>query len=129
MGVTQEQLQQMAAQIDHVIDLIQQQDLDNGKLMESVCPIYRESAKNLIHYAAFRSFDARKMQKGLKELGFTRLANAEGNILGSLINLKVIVNTLLGGNPDVAKNKFLSIGEGTKILKKHTNELFGKANK
>ncbi len=129
MGVTQEQLQKMALQIDHVIDLIQQQDLDNSKLMESVCPIYRESAKNLIHYAAFRSFDARKMQKGLKELGFTRLANAEGNILGSLINLKIIVNTLLGGAPDLTKNEFLSIGEGTQILKKHTNELFGESDK
>lgn len=129
MSVTRNQLQKMAVQIDQVVDLIRQKDLADDVLTQSVCPIYKESAKNLMHYATFRSFDARKMQKGLKELGLTRLANAEGNILGSLINLKIIVHSLLGGAPDLTKNEFLSIGEGTQILKRHTNELFGESDK
>ena len=111
MSVTRNQLQKMAVQIDQVVDLIRQQDFADDVLTQSVCPIYKESAKNLMHYATFRSFDARKMQKGLKELGLTRLANAEGNILGSLINLKIIVHSLLGGAPDLTKNEFLSFGK------------------
>ncbi|MDF0715232.1 pyruvate kinase [Muricauda sp. 334s03] len=125
MGITHHQLQKMALQIDEVVDMIQYQNIDENLLSQEICPTYRESAKNLMHYAAFRSFDARKMQNGLKQLGLTRLANAEGNILGSLINLKIILHSLLGGAPDLKKYKFLSIGEGSELLKKHTDELFG----
>ena len=68
MGITREQLQKMALQIDEVVYSIQQQDVNENILLQDVCAIYRESAKNLMHYTAFRSFDARKMQKGLKQL-------------------------------------------------------------
>ncbi|WP_127138200.1 pyruvate kinase [Flagellimonas oceanensis] len=129
MGITREQLQKMALQIDEVVYSIQQQDVNENILLQDVCAIYRESAKNLMHYTAFRSFDARKMQKGLKQLGLTRLANAEGNILGSLINLKIILHSLLGGAPDLKRDGFLSIGEGSELLKKHTDELFGDNDK
>lgn len=129
MGITQQQLQKMALQIDEVVDLIQEQQVNKELLTKGICPSYRQSAKNLMHYAAFRSFDARKMQNGLKQLGLTRLANAEGNILGSLVNLKIIVHSLLGGAPNLEKNEFLSIGEGTELLKKHTDELFGQNGK
>jgi len=125
MGITRQQLQKMALQIDEVINLIQRQQAIDGILPAEVCPVYRESAKNLLHYATFRSFDARNMQKGLKQLGLTRLANSEGNILGSIINLKIIVNSLLGAAPDLSKKEFLSIGDGVKLLVKHTDELFG----
>lgn len=129
MGITQQQLQKMALQIDEVVDLIQQQHVGEEVLSKGICPSYRQSAKNLMHYAAFRSFDARKMQMGLKQLGLTRLANAEGNILGSLINLKIILHSLLGGSPDLKKDGFLSIGEGAELLKTHTDELFGNSDK
>ncbi|MDF0707322.1 pyruvate kinase [Flagellimonas okinawensis] len=129
MGITKEQLQKMALQIDEVVDLIQQQHVDANAISKQVCPIYMESAKNLMHYSAFRNFDARKMQNGLKQLGLTRLANAEGNILGSLINLKIILHSLLGGAPDLRKDKFLSIGEGAQLLNKHTDQLFGSSHK
>jgi len=128
MGITRNQLQKMAVQINQVVDLIQQQDADIV-LPQKVCPMYKESAKNLIHYAAFRSFDARKMQEGLKYLGLTRLANSEGNILGSLINLKIIIHSLLGDVPNLSTSKFLSIGDGKKLLTKHTDQLFGDRNK
>lgn len=125
MPISEEQLQQMSTQLDEVMNLIQQQDADHVSKMETVCPIYRESAKNLMHYAAFRGFDARTMQKGLKQLGLTRLANAEGNILGSLTNLKTVVDSLLGKSAHANGDRFLSIGEGKKLLEKHTDQLFG----
>ncbi len=129
MGITREQLRKMALQIDEVVDLVQQQDAENSPVLQQVGPIYKESAKNLMHYSTFRSFDARNMQRGLKELGLTRLANSEGNILGSLLKLKLIVHSLLGSTPNLSNNEFLSIGDGNKLLKKHTDQLFGKNNK
>lgn len=129
MGITQELLQKMSLQVDEVIGLIRQQHTDAVPFSTHICSDYRESANNLMHYAAFRSFDARKMQNGLKQLGLTRLANAEGNILGSLINLKIILRSLLGCPVDLEKNQFLSIGEGSELLQKHTNQLFGNTSR
>ncbi|MHA7829476.1 MAG: pyruvate kinase [Flagellimonas sp.] len=129
MGITSEQLQNMIFQIDEVVDLIRRRDLDGGNLIKDVCPVYKESAKNLLQYATFRSFDAREMQRGLKQLGLTRLANSEGNILGSLINLKTIIHGLLGDTSDLSNSDFLSIGDGAKLLQKHTDELFGNNTK
>jgi len=129
MGITREQLEKIARQIDAVIDRIQQQEADARMLAKEVSSFYKDSAINLMHYTAFRSFDARKMQKGLKQLGLTRLANAEGNILGSLLNLKIILNSLLGKSPDLAKNQFLNIGDGALLLQKHTENLFGVGNR
>lgn len=129
MGLTVDQLQKILVQIDQVIELIQEKDLEGYELEEMVSRTYKESVKNLMHYAAFRSFDARKMQKGLKQLGLTRLANSEGNILGSLFKLKLIVHNLMGMPPDLAEDRILGIGDGAKLLKKHTNKLFGKSKR
>ncbi|SDQ06892.1 pyruvate kinase [Flagellimonas zhangzhouensis] len=127
MGINKEQLQTIALRIDEVIGLIQKENLENHALLDEVCPSYKKSAQNLSHYAAFRGFDARSMQKELKHLGLTRLANSEGNILGSLINLKEIVHSLLGDFPKSMDDDFLNIGEGKKLLQKHTDYLFGES--
>lgn len=120
---------QMSTRLDKVMDLIQQQDAGHVSKLETVCPIYRESVKNLMHYAAFRGVDARSLQKGLKQLGLTRLANAEGNILGSLVNLKTVVDGLLGKPAPEVAHQFLSIGEGKELLQRHTDQLFGISSK
>lgn len=125
MPVAKEQLQGISAQLSEAIHLIQTQEADHVSKMESVCPIYQQSAQNLSHYAAFRSFDARALQKQLKQMGLTRLANAEGNILGSLMNLKSMVDQLLGQQLAPEEHQFLSIGEGKHILRKHADQLFG----
>ena len=129
MPVAKEQLQKLSAQLDDVLRLIQDQEVENVSMLNAVCPMYRQSAKNLMHYVAFRGFDARGMQKELKKLGLTRLANAEGNILGSLVNLKTMVDNLLGTPQPQKEAAFLSIGEGKQLLRKHTDQLFGKTAK
>lgn len=125
MPVAKEQLQEMSTQLSEVIRLIQEQEAEFVSKVESVCPIYKQSAENLLHYVAFRGFDARTLQKQLKQLGLTRLANAEGNILGSLMNLKFMVDQLLGKQTIAEENQFLTIGEGKTTLRKHTDQLFG----
>ncbi|GLU43636.1 pyruvate kinase [Allomuricauda sp. NBRC 101325] len=125
MGINKEQLQTIALRIDEVIDLIQMENMENHAVLDEVCPSYKRSAQNLSHYAAFRSFDARSMQKELKHLGLTRLANAEGNILGSLLNLKEIVHSLLGNTVNEFDAEYLNIGDGKRLLQKHTDHLFG----
>ncbi|MEZ4809430.1 MAG: pyruvate kinase [Allomuricauda sp.] len=129
MATTPEQLEKIALQLDQVIGQIQQQDTEDQIPLDRICPIYQESAKNLLHYSAFRSFDARMMQMGLKQLGLTRLANAEGNILASLMNLKNVVNSIRGNALELGEDEFLSIGAGKRLLLKHTDLLFGNTSK
>ncbi|RIV70594.1 pyruvate kinase [Flagellimonas aequoris] len=129
MPATGEQLEHLAVQLDEVIHLILEQDNEKASMIDTVCPIYLESAKNLMHYATFRSLDVRGLQKSLKQLGLTRLANAEGNILGSLVNLKMMVDSLRAKNMNHENLPFLSIGEGKKLLYKHTDQIFGEHTK
>ena len=129
MATTPEQLDKIALQLDQIIGQIQQQDIESRDALGHICPMYQESAKNLLHYSTFRSFDARLMQKGLKQLGLTRLANAEGNILASLINLKSVVNSIRGNMLQSPENDFLAIGAGKRFLIKHTDYLFGDSNR
>ena len=125
MSLTPDQLQNIAQQIDQILEHIQQREAANSEVLKEVCEEYKRSARNLIHYSAFRSFDAREMQKGLKQMGFTRLANAEGNILGSLLNLKVIINNLIGNGVKRPQEDHLPIGAGKRLLKEHSGRLFG----
>ncbi|MDC6365554.1 MULTISPECIES: pyruvate kinase [Flavobacteriaceae] len=125
MSLAPQYLEKIACQIDQMIDQIEQKQLLSTEVLHKVAPNYRESAKNLLHYGTFRSFDAREMQKGLKQMGFTRLANAEGNILGSLMNLKAIIQKLYGNDSKTNSGDFLPIGAGKKLLGKNTKELFG----
>ncbi len=129
MPATQEQFEDLANQLKEVIHMIQGQDVEILNKTSDVCPRYSNSAQNLMHYAAFRSLDVRGMQKSLKQLGLTRLANAEGNILGSLANLKSMVDKLRSEPSDDGDAKYLSIGEGKKLLRKHTDKFFGEPTK
>jgi Pyruvate kinase len=129
MPATQEQLDYLAVQLEEVIHLVREQDEEIHSKTTLVCPRYATSVQNLMHYAAFRSLDVRGMQKSLKQLGLTRLANAEGNILGSLVNLKSMVDGLRSKPSDAANANYLSIGEGKKMLHKHTDKIFGAPSK
>ena len=57
-----------------------------------------ESARNLVHYLAFRQFDLRSVQSELAELGLSSLGRAEGHVLH---NLEMVLERLysLQGSP------------------------------
>jgi pyruvate kinase len=118
-------LSDIAQEIDQITDEIELQEKENAEMLKEVCHEYEESAKNLLHYGTFRSFDVREMQERLKHLGLTRLANAEGNILGSLLNARNVINNLSLNVSRKSNRKHLSIGQGNTLLKKHADNLFG----
>nr|WP_299344019.1 pyruvate kinase [Allomuricauda sp.] len=126
MNLSPEQLQETASLVDEIIFEIEQQQGGNQAKLRDVCSYYHESARNLLDYKTFRTFEVRGLQERLKILGLTRLANAEGNILGSLQNLRETLGRLLGETIVEHPNTALSVGDGNKILKKHAKNLFGK---
>ena len=98
-------------------------------LISKVNPIYRESALNLTHYLAFRSFDIDELQDKLRSNGLPDLASIEGHVMNSLLSIKTIINHL-SGNPVIEKQKgVISINRSEKLLKKNTKQLFGYKSK
>ncbi len=93
--------------------------------LEQVHQDYRLSAQNLVHYAAFRKFDLRNVQKKLGQLGLSRFANAEGHILASLKNTIFILQRLLENETSQSTKAALTVKKGKRLLAKNTKSLFG----
>lgn len=62
----------------------------------------RESARNLVHYLAMRSFDLRVLQDHLAALGLSSLGRAEVDALGSLLALRAVVARIEDGTTPLA---------------------------
>nr|WP_298997196.1 pyruvate kinase [uncultured Allomuricauda sp.] len=123
-----DQLVSIKNQIGTLIKMVRDQEQDNAKLLAGVCSQYLASAKNLLHYSAVRNHDLREIQTQLKELGLSRLANAEGNILESLINTHNLLKLMTHESEEFDHNGELQIGMGKKKLEQHADILFSKAN-
>ena len=106
---------------------IHQKETIEKPLIDSVDPYYKESATNLIHYDAFRDRDLRGIQKKLRNLALSRLANSGSHIEASLLNTVFILKHLIGEQPEPWSRDRLSIKKGKKLLKTRTNHLLGKS--
>ncbi|MCD4820395.1 MAG: hypothetical protein K8S23_17080 [Candidatus Cloacimonetes bacterium] len=98
-------------------------------LISKVHPSYRESALNLAHYLAFRSFDIDEIQNRLRYMGLPDLANIEGHVMKSLLSLKTIINHLMGNRVIEKQKNIISIKKSEKLLRKNTKGLFGYKSK
>ena len=88
----QEKLLAINSQIEAIIERANDIEDDYKELIKKVHPVYHESAINLIHYLAFRSFDIDKLQVQLKYMGLPYLINIEGHVMKSLLSIKSIIN-------------------------------------
>ena len=86
---------------------------------------YKLGAKNLYRYLILRSFDLRKYQETLSEIGISSLRTAEGYVFSNLY--KVVNNLrLIQNKPFFHKSNIEIVGfkKSKKLLKKHANNLF-----
>ncbi|MGB5820769.1 MAG: pyruvate kinase [Saonia sp.] len=126
VAVKEGKIKGLIAKIEAIIKVIHVKEQEAEELLNDIHPIYRESARNLIHYTTLRQFDLRSIQKKLQNLGFTRLANAEGHIMFSLIRIRYNLYRLLDHQPIKQITSGLSIKNKKKLLANHTKELFGR---
>lgn len=91
---------------------------------------YRLGAKNLYRYLILRNFDLRKFQDTLSDLGVSSLRTAEGHVYSNLHhvikNLKRIQDKPF---EEVDNIEVVGYRKSKKLLRKHTNQLFGKIAK
>jgi pyruvate kinase len=112
-------------QLDRMLQDLDREVETNAEMLAGIDPGYRKSATNLLHYAASRKNDLRSLQKKLKSLGMSRLANAGGHLKASLILSKQILSSLGGTNLDSIPVPNLTIQESKSLLNRHTVALMG----
>jgi len=124
-----EKLEEIQVQIDLILDKIFEYENTFKKQIASVHPNYTESAKNLIHYLALRSFDNDVFQDKLNKIGLPNTSSSESSVLHNLLVYKTIINHLLKLEEVEKSPTYLTKSESKHLLKKHTNALFGEINR
>lgn len=77
----------LITEIRNIIDYLYTEEQSQIALLEQVQPHYRESARNLLHYLALRTFDLRSIQEELSSLSISSLGHSEGYTLTNLQNI------------------------------------------
>jgi len=70
---TKKKLEFIQTEIEKIISKAENLETEYADSLSAVQPVYRESALNLLHYLAFRSFDIGELQQRLRYLGLPDL--------------------------------------------------------
>ena len=89
-----ERLDSLERQFNDIINCVREFENKFEAELSLVNPIYRNSALNLVHYLAFRSFDIALVQDELRDLSLPSLSNVEPHVLRSLMSIKNIIQKL-----------------------------------
>ncbi|MCI4368110.1 MAG: pyruvate kinase [Thermoplasmata archaeon] len=90
----------------------------------------RESARNLLHYLAFRRFDLRREQARLAHLGLSSLGRSESHVLYNLESvLGWLEATATGERRDRARSPGLPPERGRALLAQNARGLLGSARR
>ncbi|MBT8261159.1 MAG: hypothetical protein KJN82_07590 [Bacteroidia bacterium] len=129
MNFQKDFLIEIDTQIDVILLKIFEYETRYKTQIEKVHPIYRESARNLVHYLALRTFDNNVIQEKLTLAGFPISSSYEGQIKHGLLSFKTIINGLLGKEQSTFRDAFIDPKQAKQFLKANTKALFGKSPK
>lgn len=129
MNIKKEKIEALINQISGLEKSIIEEEKKHTEKIEAVYKEYKNSAKNLVHYLALRSFDLRDTQKKLQNIGMSRLARAEAHVQSSLLKTLFILKVLINEPLKPQKRKGLSIKKGKKLQKRNTRKLLGYRSK
>ncbi|NLX71692.1 MAG: hypothetical protein GXY94_00090 [Bacteroidales bacterium] len=118
-------LELIQVQLEEIMHKAGKLEAEYADRLSSVHPNYRESASNLLHYLAFRSFDIGELQQRLRYLGLPDLANIEGHVMTSLRTIWSIINKLLDNKGIMPGKSGISIKRSEELLRINTENLFG----
>ena len=100
---------------------------NSSDILCGVDPAYRESARNLLHYLAFRRHDLRKLQEELAELGLSSLGRSESHVLATIDAVLVTLWRLADHPIELSNldNHRLDFQSARRLLEEHTKTLLG----
>jgi pyruvate kinase len=122
-------IQAIIKEIESLIKLAKKKTKYCKKQLKSIHPDLQISAKNILHYKAIRSQDMRKLHQKLAELGLSRIAKAQSNVMFSLLTTRAILKGMITtGKIDLPRHP-LSIRRGDQLIKQNAKKLFGYQSK
>lgn len=99
-------------------------EASGADLLDGISPAYAPSARNLLHYLAFRQRDLRGLQEKLVELGLSSLGRAEGSVMAAVDAVVGALHRMEGREvPKTAPP--LDFRRGRTLLSQHTEALLG----
>ena len=125
MFFKEEKLKEIDHQIDLTLRKIEEYEAKYLSQIENVHPKYKKSARNLIHYLAYRSFNNNTLLNKINNLGFNIALSSESSVLYSLLLLKAMVSNLLHSNHSNNITPFLTNSESKQFIKHNSEALFG----
>ncbi|MBT8254666.1 MAG: hypothetical protein HKN00_10945 [Flavobacteriaceae bacterium] len=125
MILQHEVLEKISTQIDQIFSRIDLFEAKYEDEINRVHPNYKESARNLIHYLALRSFNITTLDNEWQELGIPISTQIEGQILQNLVGLRLIVSKLLQNQDFDYKSGYITHEEAQMLIKRHSAALFG----
>ena len=129
MKIDKDTLESIHFEITEIIQSAKQWEVRYLSELSSTHRVYQKSAKNLVHYLAFRSFDIDLLQDRLRNIGLPSLTNIEAHVMESLLSIKTLINHLLGNQIVEHQKGVISSDSSRKILNKNTKLLFGYKSK
>ncbi len=88
-------------------------------------PVYRASARNLLHYLGVRRHDIRNLQRDLASLGLSSLGVLEAHVLASLNAVLGVLGQLTQRDLGPAPATPVDFRTGPLLLRDHTRTLLG----
>ena len=129
MKIKPEKFKALIKELDSTINYINEIEASYSDKLKGIHPAFKRSARNLIHYRALRTLDIRNLQKGLGDIGLTRLARSQSHVMSSLLKSKSILNSLVNGKIIETEKAGISIKKAKKVLNTHTKDLLGYRSK
>jgi len=115
----------MIEKIDAIIEEAKAQEEQLADTLARVHDNYLPSARNLLHYRAFRQHDLRKLQKALGNLGLSRLAKSQSHVMASLETNRAILQALKEETSIQFERTGLSVKKSRKRLRSNAKNLLG----
>jgi pyruvate kinase len=98
---------------------------DFASELAQIEPVYRPSARNLLHYLGLRRHDIRGLQRDLHALGLSSLGILEAHTMASLDAVLEVLGQLTGQASDPGIEPPVDFRTGPLLLRDHTRALLG----
>ncbi len=126
MKLKKNQVVEIADRLDAVCRRLRKEEKKFREAVEGVHPLFRKSARNLVHYYLLRSGEeVRHIQNDLAQLGFCGMGDLEGHVLDGLMTTRDMLRRLVGLK-DAGGKASVTRREAERIFRGHTMALFGK---
>lgn len=121
-------LEEIITALNSIIETVYEFEDKYKSQLRSVHSNYTQSAKNLVHYLAFRSFNINILQQKIEDIGLPVTLESQDNILLSLINLRAIVYSLLDYELEDEQEKVIDNQKVKELKEQNSIALFGSIN-